>query len=266
MENYVADFGLRPNPENAESTEARVCMLRQFFAYEHIKEHITNESKVLELGSGVGYGAKIISEKAKHVLGLDLEKEAVDFANSRYGGDSCEFRVFDGYTVSCGDGEYDAIVAIQVIEHVEDEARFIAEARRVLKPGGVFIATTPNKAFRLKPGQKPWNKHHLREYTAEELETLFRRVFSDVKILGVRGTDEIQEMELRRWSWSRGGALSGSAVSRLLPSNVKTAIKKILKKDAAPAPTELKPADQYSINDFYVTDRGDGLDLLAICK
>lgn len=267
MENYTADFGLRPNPENAESTEAKICMLRQFFAYEHIKEYLSPESLTLELGAGVGYGAQILSQKAKQVIALDIEAEAVEYANARYGSDSCSFKTYDGYTVPYDDESFDVVIAIQVIEHVENETLFISEARRVLKKSGVFIVTTPNKTLRLKPGQKPWNPHHLREYTSDELSSLLKTEFPDVKIMGVRGNEEIQRIELARWNWSKGNALTGSLLSRLVPDNAKRLIKKLLRKPTTRQTSVLKSADCYSINDFYLTEQPhEGLDLIAFCR
>ncbi|MEG2666067.1 MAG: class I SAM-dependent methyltransferase, partial [Bacteroidales bacterium] len=76
----------------------------------------------------------------------------------------------------------------QVIEHIPDDKKLIQEVKRVLRPGGKFIVTTPNKKMSLT--RNPW---HIREYTAEEGNTLLKQAFSSVESLGVFGNEKIME-------------------------------------------------------------------------
>lgn len=72
---------------------------------------------------------------------------------------------------------FDAVNATEVLEHVDEDAKFVANVARVLKPGGVFVMTTPNGDFRPIP-----YPDHKRHYRAVDLEALLRRSFRDVRV------------------------------------------------------------------------------------
>lgn len=75
------------------------------------------------------------------------------------------------------DAAFDAVVAVEVLEHVEQDELFVRNVARVLKPGGTFVMTTPNGDFlrRLYPD-------HKRHYEREQLRRLLATVFTDVDV------------------------------------------------------------------------------------
>jgi SAM-dependent methyltransferase len=83
------------------------------------------------------------------------------------------------------DEVFDCVVSFQVIEHIRNDKRFVSEVMRVLKPGGKFIVTTPNRPMSLT--RNPW---HVREYRPEELEMLLSG-FTHVKCMGVGGNERV---------------------------------------------------------------------------
>ena len=82
--------------------------------------------------------------------------------------------------------DYDAVVFLQTIEHVQDPQGVLAHFKELLAPGGVAYVSTPNVLTLAPPGQErsgnPW---HVHEYRAREFEELCRSVFSDVEVLGL---------------------------------------------------------------------------------
>ncbi|RYG73772.1 methyltransferase domain-containing protein, partial [bacterium] len=86
------------------------------------------------------------------------------------------------------DDLFDTVTAFQVIEHIDDDELFMKEIYRVLKPGGKAILTTPNIKYSLT--RNPW---HVREYTAEGLEKLFRKYFDKVETYGLTGNEKVME-------------------------------------------------------------------------
>lgn len=76
-------------------------------------------------------------------------------------------------------------MSFQVIEHINDDKEFVREVHRVLRKGGKFIVTTPNRPMSLT--RNPW---HVREYTSEELYMLLRN-FGNVECKGVVGNDTV---------------------------------------------------------------------------
>jgi ubiquinone/menaquinone biosynthesis C-methylase UbiE len=65
---------------------------------------------------------------------------------------------------------------------------FIQEIRRVLKRGGIFMLSTPNKKLRLLPLQKPRNIEHQKEYDYKEMRKLLKKFFKQIKITGLFAT------------------------------------------------------------------------------
>lgn len=67
---------------------------------------------------------------------------------------------------------FDFVISFQVIEHIKQDVELVREVKRVLKPAGKFIVTTPNAPMSLT--RNPW---HVREYTAEQLQNLLEHEF-----------------------------------------------------------------------------------------
>ena len=87
-----------------------------------------------------------------------------------------------------GDESFDFVITFQVIEHIDDDAAFVREIARVLRPGGRMILTTPNAPMSLT--RNPW---HVREYRIDELRRLLSEAFSAVETHGVFGNERVME-------------------------------------------------------------------------
>ncbi len=82
----------------------------------------------------------------------------------------------------------DTVVCIGVLEHIKEDATYLKEIHRVLKPGGKALISTPN--IKMSLSRNPW---HMREYTASELTTLCASVFEGVEMKGIAGNDKVME-------------------------------------------------------------------------
>ncbi|HUT55334.1 MAG TPA: class I SAM-dependent methyltransferase, partial [bacterium] len=229
-------------------------------------------SAVLDLGCGEGYGASLLAQRAVHVVGLDVDPEAVDHAARKYGSEKCEFLPYDGNIIPFPDTSFDAITSFQVIEHIVDDKNYAAEAGRVLKSPGLFLVTTPNRLNRLKPGMKPWNRFHVREYSPEGLADVLRTGFADVQVMGIRATDAVQQMELTRVKQNlKIASLDPLNLRWLLPEPVIPAVIRLLRRLIYRDPADAPGQDftrKYGIEEFFVIREGlaDSLDLLAVCR
>jgi ubiquinone/menaquinone biosynthesis C-methylase UbiE len=99
---------------------------------------------VLDLGCGTGVAARAIARRpgfAGTVLGLDLSSHLIavsrELAAAEGVGDRVNFLVGDSRGLDLSDGTFDAVVAHTLISHVDDPAAVLAEARRVVAPGGL---------------------------------------------------------------------------------------------------------------------------------
>jgi len=160
--------------------------------------------RVLDLGCGSGYGAARLAAVAASVTAVDVADDAIAFARTAYPRPNLGFQVIAAdQQLPFADHSFDAIVSFQVIEHVADDDAYLAEARRVLVPGGLLILATPDRKHRLFPGQRPWNRWHLREYSAGQLTALVSRHFEVVEALRMGARSDIARIEIDRYRWTR---------------------------------------------------------------
>lgn len=137
--------------------------------------------RVLEIGTGTGYGIDIIAPCCDSFVTLDkFASEATTKLPS-----NVEFKEATVPPLPFADESFDYVVSFQVIEHIYDDKEFVREIHRVLRKGGKFIVTTPNRPMSLT--RNPW---HVREYTSEELFMLLRG-FEGVECKGVVGNDRV---------------------------------------------------------------------------
>jgi len=102
---------------------------------------------------------------------------------------------------------FDVIVAIEVLEHVEEDDAFVGHVARILKPGGLFLMTTPNGDFIPRT-----NRDHKRHYKRSQLESLLSAHLDDVRVwYGIRQSPA-RKRGLKSWSPRRPlGTLSSIA-------------------------------------------------------
>src|SRR5581483_9034510 len=128
--------------------------------------------EVLEAGCGEGYGADLISCLARRVIAVDYDEATVAHVRARY--PQVEVRHGNLAQLPLPDASVDVVVNFQVIEHLWDQARFVSECARVLRPAGVLMVSTPNR-ITFSPGRDtPINPSHTRELNATELTGLLR--------------------------------------------------------------------------------------------
>lgn len=92
------------------------------------------------------------------------------------------------------DASFNIVSAIEVIEHIYDDHRFVQEAFRVLKPGGTLYLTTPNGI-----AQANTNPDHIRHYTKRELEKLLSAFFDEVIVQYAVKKSCYRKWGLRSW-------------------------------------------------------------------
>lgn len=148
---------------------------------------------VLEFGCGEGYGAKLLSEYAARVAGIDYSQDAIDTAKKNYASDNIEFICRRAESTKIDNEQFDCICSFQVIEHIAKPKKFLHEVTRLLKPGGLLILSTPNKRASLI-----MHPYHFREYTKEELYSFLKDFFQEVQICGLQFSQEVAAFRDKR--------------------------------------------------------------------
>jgi SAM-dependent methyltransferase len=137
---------------------------------------------VLDVASGEGYGTALLAQVARSAVGLEIAPEAAGHAGGAYHAENLRFVCGDARTLPCADCAFDVVTSFETIEHFAEHGCFLDEIRRVLRPGGQLIISTPDRD-NYSPAESPANPYHVRELTAAEFNTLLRSRFSDVSVL-----------------------------------------------------------------------------------
>lgn len=257
--------------EDAFTTaEQFVLHLMHVAAYQHAAR-VTGDKSVLDIGCNTGYGTKLLSGHAQKAVGVDVSERAIDLAIHKYGGTGVDFQVIDGIGLPFGNNSFDVVTCFQLIEHLVEHDSFMSEVKRVLKPGGIVVFTTPNASLRLDPGMKPWNEFHVREYTADEIGPALDRYFKNVRVLALYGREPVHRIVVERADRIRRAARSRNSAAHsgeILRTRLKS-LGRRLSRAQSPAPPSLNFAQaNYHPEDFRYQTSGlaTGLEFLAICS
>ncbi len=167
-------------------------------------------AEVLEAGCGEGYGADLIADVARGVIGLDYDEYAVAHVRARY--PRVDMRHGNLAELPLPDESVDIVVNFQVIEHLWDQGQFVAECRRVLRPGGLLLMSTPNRITFTPDSDTPVNPFHTRELNAAELTELLTDAGLRVDALyGVYHGARLREIDARH-----GGSIIDAQITRAL--------------------------------------------------
>lgn len=115
------------------------------YKYPGMKVLITYSSKsknILDLGCGDGTRLHFISKKAKHCVGVDISKYAINLARKQY--PECDFKIVNLEKLPFNDNSFDFVYSAFVLEHLQNPEKMINEAIRVLNVHGILLLMAPN--------------------------------------------------------------------------------------------------------------------------
>ena len=144
--------------------------------YRFAEARLDGSIRALDIASGPGYGTRMLGTKGRVVVGVDYDFRALGEAKRSLR--SGAFVNADALELPFADASFDAVVSFETIEHVEDGSAFLSEMLRVLRPGGTFICSTPNRSYTSHP------VYHVREYEPSEFFSLVEEHFSRVERFG----------------------------------------------------------------------------------
>ena len=140
---------------------------------------------VLDIACGDGYGAAMLARHAAQVTGVDIDTPTVERARGKYVADNLRFLQGSATDIPLDDDSVDLVVSFETIEHLMEQDRMLYEIRRVLRPEGFLLISSPDKyEYSDVPGYH--NEFHLKELYRQEFEALLQKHFSRHALLGQR--------------------------------------------------------------------------------
>jgi len=138
---------------------------------------------VLDCACGEGYGSRILSDAARSVTGVDIDAASIEHARRRYGRDGLEFVEAGALALPFDDDRFDAVVSFETLEHLAEHDELMTEFRRVLRPGGFLLMSSPDrKTYSDDTGFD--NEFHVRELYRDQFEALLARHFPNFRLYG----------------------------------------------------------------------------------
>jgi ubiquinone/menaquinone biosynthesis C-methylase UbiE/MoaA/NifB/PqqE/SkfB family radical SAM enzyme/Flp pilus assembly protein TadD len=157
--------------------------------YEHLHRYrfavdLVDGQRVLDLACGEGYGADLLASEAAEVVGIDIDPAAVVHATRTYRRDNLRFLEGSMTRLPLADEDrFDVITCFEALEHITEQEALLAEVKRLLAPGGLFLVSTPDKrTYSDEAGYD--NPYHPKELYLEEFCELLGRHFSHTRLFG----------------------------------------------------------------------------------
>ena len=140
--------------------------------YSKIAPHVHGD--VLEIGSGIGNLSGFIVANAKRVVLSDMEPHYIEALTRRFADDErvtvADFNLDGDPPAEIARRRFDAIVAVNVVEHIQDDRALVARLAALLKPGGKLLIYVPACPFAY--GSIDRALGHYRRYTRASLTKL----------------------------------------------------------------------------------------------
>lgn len=173
-----------------EFTGERYCPgIKGEIALEHylryaLAARLAKGREVLDIASGEGYGSALLAKTAKKVIGVDVSPQAIENAMTVYNAPNLEFILGDAARIPLPDDSVDMVTSFETIEHHDRQEEMMAELRRVLRPDGLLMLSSPDRA--MNEDLVGHNPFHVRELYKDELAGLAGRHFKRYSICGQR--------------------------------------------------------------------------------
>ncbi|MFN4083460.1 MAG: class I SAM-dependent methyltransferase [Bacteroidia bacterium] len=201
----------RPSFEDSNNVTVQRC----FFAYEFAKPFIENKI-IADIGCADGYGTTYLADFAKEATGVDYSETTLKKARQKHGHKSnLSFKQGSVPPLPFNDESLDVVTSFQFIEHIHDRIGFIKEVYRVLKPGGVFLCSTPNALMSIAR-----NPFHVHEYTFNEMENEVKNIFNNYEFKGLQGNNKVNTYYEQNARWAKKILkLDPLGLHKLVPAN-----------------------------------------------
>ncbi len=140
---------------------------------------------IIDVASGEGYGSALLAQVASLVIGIEHSRPTVRGAMANFPRPNLHFLQGDARAMPLRDACADSVVSFETIEHFDRQADFLREVRRVLRPDGSFIVSTPDRDI-YSPAGAPANPFHVCELTRSEFTSLLHGAFRHVRVMQQR--------------------------------------------------------------------------------
>ena len=156
--------------------------------YEHLHRYfvcldLVVGKSVVDIACGEGYGSYLLAGSAESVVGIDIEPECISHAKNKHNKDNLTFLLGSCDKIPVDSQSVDIVISFETIEHHDRHEEMISEIKRILKPSGVLIISSPNRlTYSDIPNYQ--NPFHVKELYYDELSQLLNKYFKCIEFYG----------------------------------------------------------------------------------
>jgi len=215
---------------------------------------------ILDSGCGIGNGTYNLSLEANKVIGTELDRDRLRCAFDNFSNNNISYLAMDGCLLGFKDSIFDIAVSLEVIEHLEDQDKFVSEVKRVLKNDGIAIISTPNKEV-VKIEGTALNPSHIKELTFKEFKKMLNKYFREIEFYGQKRAKGIKGMSGIIHRFIR--IIDIFRIRKLFSQNYRNKISSKIAKSTGAKETADITAKDFEISKTRV---GSARNIIAICK
>lgn len=134
--------------------------------YDKASDYLQRGMNVLDIGCGTGYGSFLLARKKAIVTGIDVDAQAIKYANEHYAGARVNYRTSDIHAIQ-DQQSFDLMTCFEVLEHISDPQSDLNKARKHISKDGHLILSVPNGANAAQN-----NEHHEHTFVLKDLHAL----------------------------------------------------------------------------------------------
>jgi len=172
---------LIPTPERLDTTQNDQIMIEHLHRYALAANYVKDKI-ILDIASGEGYGTNLLSATAKFAYGVDISSEAIAHAQNKYKQQNIAYKQGSATQIPLDDSCVDVIISFETIEHHDQHDEMLMECKRVLKPGGLMIISSPEKKYYSDISNYK-NPYHVKELYQHEFKELLAKHFGNAQFL-----------------------------------------------------------------------------------
>src|SRR5580704_12075283 len=161
---FPRESAANPEPFTGERLTASVhgqIELEHYHRYLYSRA-FCRDRDVLDVASGEGYGAAQLAQVARYVVGVEYAGATARNSAANFPRPNLCFVQGDARSLPLAEASVDVVTSFETIEHFDRQDEFVAEVRRVLRPDGCYIVSTPDREVYSPPGSEP-NPYHVHE-------------------------------------------------------------------------------------------------------
>lgn len=169
--------------DHAEVTQKSIASGDQIsFHYRIASEYVAPGDAVLDIASAKGFGGNIMADRGCRVVCADIDQPKLDEGRRLFPREELTFSHQDVLDMTFPDGSFDVVTSMETMEHVVHVDRYLTQLKRVLRPGGLLILSTPQSSM----GHIPLTPSHEKEYGLEEFASICGRHFHVERVIGLK--------------------------------------------------------------------------------